>query len=131
MAGFGSLMALMAIVGLYLLHKNKIQSMKWMLWLFVAGISFPFISNTFGWLVTELGRSPWTVYGLFTIADSVSPSVTATSLLISNIVYFLLFSVLGYVMFVFCKRAVKKGPYYVDPSEAKKDGIDPFAKGVL
>lgn len=131
MAGFGTLMALMAVVGLFLLHKNKLQNMKWLLWLFVAGISFPFISNTFGWLVTELGRSPWTVYGLFTIADSVSPGVSATSLLISNIVYFLLFSVLGYVMFIFCKRAVKKGPYYVDPSEAKKDGIDPFAKGVL
>ncbi|MGO3733248.1 MAG: cytochrome ubiquinol oxidase subunit I [Vagococcus sp.] len=128
MAGFGSLMALMAIVGLVLLKKDKLGNMRWLLALFVAGISFPFISNTAGWLITELGRAPWTVYGLFTIFDSVSPSVTTTSLLISNIVYFVLFTFLGSVMFIFAKREVVDGPYYVDKSEARKNGIDPFSK---
>ncbi len=131
MAGFGTLMALMAVVGLILLHKDKLEKMRWLLWLFVAGITFPFISNTFGWLITEMGRAPWTVYGLFTIEDSVSPGVSATSLLISNITYFVLFAFLGFVMFIFAKRFVKKGPYYVDPSEARKAGIDPFAKEVF
>lgn len=129
MAGFGSLMALMAVVGLFLMRKNKLENTKWLLWLFVIGITFPFLSNTFGWLITEMGRAPWTVYGLFTIADSVSPGVSATSLLISNITYFLLFAVLGYVMFIFAKRSVRKGPYYVDKSEASKNSIDPFTKG--
>lgn len=131
MAGFGTLMALMAVVGLILLHKDKLEKMRWLLWLFVAGITFPFISNTFGWLITEMGRAPWTVYGLFTIEDSVSPGVSATSLLISNITYFVLFAFLGFVMFIFAKRFVKKGPYYVDPLEARKAGIDPFAKEVF
>ena len=131
MAGFGTLMALMAAAGLFLLKDDKLLKMRWALGIFVAGISFPFISNTTGWLITELGRAPWTVYGLFTIADSVSPSVSKTDLLISNIVYFALFLLLGYVMFVFAKRAVKKGPYYVDASEARKEGIDPFAKEVF
>lgn len=131
MAGFGTLMALMAVVGLFLLKNNKLEKMNWLLILFTAGIFFPFISNTTGWLITELGRAPWTVYGLFTIADSVSPGVTAGNLLFSNIIYFSLFAVLGFVMVVKSKRELAKGPYYVDQSEAKKDGIDPFAKEVF
>ena len=102
--------------------------MKWLLMLFTAGIFFPFISNSTGWIITEMGRAPWTVYGLFTIADSVSPSVTKGSLIFSNIVYFLLFLFLGGVMIMYAKRSLKKGPYYVSPSEAKKEAIDPFSK---
>jgi cytochrome d ubiquinol oxidase subunit I len=75
-----------------------------------------------------MGRAPWTVYGLFTIADSVSPGVTSGSLLFSNIVYFCLFLFLGMVMIVYSKRYLRKGPYYVSPSEARKEAIDPFAK---
>ena len=70
----------------------------------------PFIANTAGWLITELGRYPWTVYGLFTIEDSVSPNVSVTSLLISNIVYFLLFSGLGGTMVYLVKREMDHGP---------------------
>lgn len=131
MAGFGTLMALMAVVGLFLLKNNRLEKIDWLLFIFSASIFFPFISNTFGWLITELGRAPWTVYGLFTIADSVSPSVTFGNLLFSNIIYFSLFAILGTVMFFKSKHAIAKGPYYVDPSEAKKDGIDPFAKEVF
>jgi cytochrome d ubiquinol oxidase subunit I len=128
MAGFGTLMALMAVVGLWLLRNDKLQNMKWLLWVFTAGIAFPFISNSTGWIITEMGRAPWTVYGLFTIADSVSPGVTSGSLLFSNIVYFCLFLFLGMVMIVYSKRYLRKGPYYVSPSEARKEAIDPFAK---
>ncbi|MDT2814835.1 cytochrome ubiquinol oxidase subunit I [Vagococcus carniphilus] len=128
MAGFGTLMALMAVVGLFLLKNDRLEKMKWLLMLFTAGIFFPFISNSTGWIITEMGRAPWTVYGLFTIADSVSPSVTKGSLIFSNIVYFLLFLLLGGVMIVYAKRSLKKGPYYVSPSEAKKEAIDPFSK---
>ena len=69
-----------------------------MLWVVAITLFTPFIANTAGWLITELGRYPWTVYGLFTIEDSVSPNVSATSLVISNIVYFVLFSGLALTM---------------------------------
>ena len=63
-----------------------------------------------GCLITELGRYPWTVYGLFTIAQSVSPSVSATSLLISNIVYFSLFTILAIVMIALTVRFLRNDP---------------------
>ena len=46
--------------------------MKWLQVILVACTFAPFVANTSGWLITEMGRFPWTVYGLFTIADSVS-----------------------------------------------------------
>jgi len=57
-----------------------------------------------------LGRYPWTVYGLFTIEDSVSPNVSATSLVISNIVYFVLFSGLALTMVYLIRQELGHGP---------------------
>ena len=127
MAGFGSIMAIVGMLVLFFLRNDKIMKMGWAL----AGTSLmaiaPFIANTSGWLITELGRFPWTVYGLFTIADSVSPNVTAGNLLFSNIVYFLLFALMGTVLVKMILRENKKGPYYVDP-DAANNQIDPLAK---
>lgn len=126
MAGFGSLMALLSVVGLFLLRKDKLLEMRWLLIIFAFCTAAPFIANTSGWLITELGRFPWTVYGLFTIADSVSPSVTANQLLFSNIIYFLLFVLLGSVLVFLVQRTTKYGPY-VEDHDATSD-VDPLSK---
>lgn len=126
MVGFGMLMALLAILGLFFQRKDKILNQKWLLWLIGISLWMPFIANTCGWLITELGRYPWTVYGLFTIADSVSPNVSAGQLLFTNIVYFLLFASLGGVMIYLTRREIKKGPYL--SADDQKVAVDPFAK---
>ena len=112
MAGFGALMLLVSGLGLYFTRKKKpwLFEKRWLLWVVAITLFTPFIANTAGWLITELGRYPWTVYGLFTIEDSVSPNVSVTSLLISNIVYFLLFSGLGGTMVYLVKREMDHGP---------------------
>lgn len=126
MVGFGMLLSLIAIVALFLQHKGKLIKTKWMLWIVGVSLFLPFISNICGWLITELGRYPWTVYGVFTIADSVSPNVTAGNLLFSNIVYFLLFASLGAVLVYLIRLEMKKGPYPKQLETA--DVTDPFAK---
>ena len=45
-----------------------------------------------GWIFTEMGRQPWTVFGLLTTAKSVSPGVTASSVIISLTVFTLLYA---------------------------------------
>lgn len=125
MAGFGSLMALLSVVGLVLLRNDKLQKMKWLMVIMSLCTFAPFIANTSGWLITELGRFPWTVYGLFTIADSVSPSVTAPQLLFSNIMYFLIFALLGGVLVFLVQRTAKYGPY---AEEKEIEATDPLSK---
>ena len=50
-------------------------------------IPIGFVAVIAGWLVTEVGRQPWTVYGLLRTAESVSPSLTGSDVLISLLAY--------------------------------------------
>lgn len=134
MSGSGMFLILVSAVALWLGRKQKdILSKKWALYVVAFCTFVPFMANTAGWLITELGRYPWTVYGVFTIADSVSPNVSATSLLISNIVYFLLFSGLGGVMIYLVKKELNKGPFADVAGQDKetKAVVDPFEKGAF
>lgn len=135
MAGFGVLMFLVSLFGLIFTRKKKASlfEKRWMLWIMALCTFVPFIANTAGWLITELGRYPWTVYGLFTIEQSVSPNVSVNSLLFSNIVYFLLFAGLGAVMVYLITVELKKGPDYEEKQLAKNQSAntDPFDKEVF
>ena len=135
MAGFGALMLLVSALGLFFTRKKKpsLYEKRWMLWVVGLCTVAPFLANTTGWLITELGRYPWTVYGLFTIEQSVSPNVSVTSLLISNIIYFLLFAGLGSVMIYLVTVELKKGPDYEEKKLAQnnKASLDPFDKEVF
>ena len=131
MASSGALLVLVAMAGLWFsMRKKTLMNMNWLLYIIGFTLFIPFIANTTGWLVTELGRFPWTVYGLYTMADSVSPNVSVASLMTSNIVYFLLFSILGGVMVYFVRKEVIAGPYAIKKDEDKhnKKNDDPFEK---
>lgn len=131
MAGVAALIMLVSIVGLILTRKKKntLINHKWMLWIVGLCTFVPFIANTAGWLITEEGRYPWTVYGLFTIAQSVSPTATVGSLLTSNIVYFVVFSCLSVVMIYLIVKELRKGPEQFSKEELTYH--DPFDKEVL
>ena len=133
MTGFGALLALASIVGLVMTRRGKesLYRHRWCLWVLALLTFAPFLANTTGWLITELGRAPWTVYGLFTIAQSVSPSVSVTSLLISNIIYFVLFTSLAITLIALVVRYLRNDPVELDAAQADKKATDPFAKGAF
>jgi len=125
----GTLMLLFGIYGVYLGWKKKLvsKSNKWFYRFMVAGISFPFIANTSGWIMTEMGRQPWTVFGLMTTEDSISPSVSAGQVLFSIITFCSVYTILGIIMVFLFVKVIKKGPYLMDKKEEKVNS-DPFAK---
>ncbi|WP_308555085.1 cytochrome ubiquinol oxidase subunit I [uncultured Lactobacillus sp.] len=134
MAGFGALMALVSVVGLIMTRKKKVSlyNHRWCLWVIALMTFTPFIANTGGWLITELGRAPWTVYGLFTIAQSVSPNVSVASLLTSNIVYFCLFTGLAIILIGLIVRFLHNDPEELAmKTQASDKETDPFAKGAF
>ena len=110
MVGLGFLMALLAVVGLivWLRLKFKINSRWW--YLLTAAIFLPYLANTTGWLLTELGRQPWVVYGLLKTVDAVSPNVSAGMVLTSLIVFTLLYGVLIVVDVYMLVKFSKAGP---------------------
>ncbi|MDF7663522.1 cytochrome ubiquinol oxidase subunit I [Bifidobacterium sp. ESL0763] len=129
MAAVGVATLILAICVLWFTRssKNTLADSRWKLWILGVCTYLPFVGTTGGWLITELGRYPWIVYGLQTIADAVSPTATVPSLLITNIVYFLLFCLMGGVMIFYSRRVLHQGPEPENAATAKAPESAPAA----
>lgn len=117
MIGSGFLMALLAVIGLWLWWKKKmkIQSKLWY-GLFLA-LFLPYLANTTGWLLTEMGRQPWVVYGLLKTADAFSPNLTPGMVLTSLLVFTLVYGALIVVDVYLLVKFAKAGPAAVARTE--------------
>jgi cytochrome bd ubiquinol oxidase subunit I len=94
MVGLGVLMAALGLVSLVLRRGGRIYTNRWLQRCTVVMGPVGFISILAGWTVTEVGRQPFTVYGLLRTADSASPidlPGMATSLAAFAVVYLLVF----------------------------------------
>jgi cytochrome d ubiquinol oxidase subunit I len=95
MAYLATLIMLFALWGGWLLYRKKLGHAKWFLRIAPWVVILPFLMNTAGWLLTENGRQPWIVQGLMKTANGVSPSVSATDIWISILVFLAVFVALG------------------------------------
>jgi cytochrome d ubiquinol oxidase subunit I len=94
MVGLGLLMALLGFVGLWLRWRKRLYQATWFQRAALVMGPSGFIALLAGWITTEVGRQPYTVYGLLRTAESMSPidaPAVATSLLAFVIVYVLVF----------------------------------------
>lgn len=121
----GGIMILLSLIGLFLIKRKTLMENAWYLKIMLGAICLPFIANTAGWIMTEIGRQPWTVMGLFTTAQSVSPNVTATDLWISIIAFLGAYTILAVVLITLIVKQVKKGPQKDAP---EKPDVDLFNK---
>jgi cytochrome bd ubiquinol oxidase subunit I len=97
MAYGGVVLLLLGLTGAWLLWRRKLADAGWYLRIAVWAIPLPFVLNTAGWALTENGRQPWIVQGLQLVRDAVSPSISATTVIISLSVFVLVYAVLGVV----------------------------------
>ena len=118
MAGLGLLAALLAAAGLWLTRRRRIPRSRWFYRVALWGLALPYLATTTGWIFTEMGRQPWTVFGLLTTAQSVSAGVTASSVIISLTVFTLLYAGLAAIAGWLMVRHVKEGA----PVEAEQPG---------
>jgi cytochrome d ubiquinol oxidase subunit I len=94
MIGLGMLMALLGAVSLFLRWRGKLYDSPWMHRIMVAMGPAGFVALLCGWVTTEVGRQPYTIYGLVRTSDSVSPIALpgiATSMVAFVLVYFVVF----------------------------------------
>jgi cytochrome bd-type quinol oxidase subunit 1 len=114
MAYAAGLVFLVGLWGLWLTWRKKLATTRLFLFVAVWTVALPFVMNTAGWLLTESGRQPWIVQGLQLTRDGVSPSVNTTSLVISLVIFVLLYLVLALVdlvlMLRFARRELTPGP---------------------
>src|SRR6266404_108364 len=110
MVGCGLVMLLLGWVGTYLSRKGSIEQSRLLLWLTFLSFPLPFIATLTGWFTAEVGRQPWTVYGLLRTADAVTPFLTARTVLISLIVYCAVYTFIFAFGTFYIYRLLRAGP---------------------
>jgi len=108
MTGAGGVMLLLALYGMWQIRKDKLINKTRYLRLMTFGIALPFIANTAGWLMTELGRQPWVVFGLMKTEDAISPTVAPGEVLFALIAFTTMYTILGAISIYLFARHIKK-----------------------
>ena len=110
MIGLGMLAMLVAVVGLILTRKGRVNLPTWTWNLSIWAAPLGLLAISIGWLFTEMGRQPWLVFSLMKTADGVSPGITALDVLISIVVFTMIYGVLAVVEFKILRAAIDAGP---------------------
>jgi cytochrome d ubiquinol oxidase subunit I len=109
MVGAGTLMVLLAGIGLYLVLTGKTGRYPKFLTVLLWAIPLPYLANSSGWLLAEVGRQPWIVYGLMKTVDGVSQVVSPGTVLFSLLTFTLIYGVLMAVDVYLLAKYARKG----------------------
>jgi cytochrome d ubiquinol oxidase subunit I len=118
MVGLGFAMLALGLWSLWLRYRRRLYETSWLHRAAIVMGPSGFVAVIAGWIVTEVGRQPYTVYGLLTTAQSTSPIASAAvgaSLVGFIAVYFALFGA---------------GTFYIlrlmnEPPHADESGLPP------
>ncbi|GAA2886630.1 cytochrome ubiquinol oxidase subunit I [Streptosporangium fragile] len=116
MITFGLSVAGLSVLGLWLTRKRRRDPRPpreipaWFARVCLLALPLPTIAMIAGWLLSEIGRQPWTVQGELLTAASVSPGVSLTEVAISLAIFTALYGALALAEVVLLVRYVKAGP---------------------
>ncbi|WP_287373027.1 cytochrome ubiquinol oxidase subunit I [Prosthecochloris sp.] len=121
MVGTGTLMLVIASLSLFYVIRNRYMFPSWaeklMLWSFLL----PYLANTTGWILAEIGRQPWIVFGLLRTEDAVTPAsvVSSSEVMFSMIVFVLIYSALTLANIFLIKKSAIAGLQSQEPTEGR------------
>ena len=110
MAGLGTIFVAVMAVAAFLLWRNKLFASRWMLWILLLCLPFPYIANTAGWMTAEVGRQPWLVYNLMRTTEGYSRYVHAGNGLFTLLGFMGLYTVLAVLFLYLMQREIAHGP---------------------
>jgi cytochrome d ubiquinol oxidase subunit I len=122
MVGCGVIMLFVAMAGQILRLRGRLWDSVWFLRLCQLAAPLGFIAVIAGWTTTEVGRQPWTVYGLLRTTDSVSPSLTGTDVALSLVFYMIVYLIMFPTGIAFMAGLVRRGPQQNVAAEAVESG---------
>jgi cytochrome d ubiquinol oxidase subunit I len=142
MVGIGVAMLAIIVAGGYLRARGTLFTCRWFLRVCQIASSFGFVAVLAGWTTTEVGRQPWTVFGLLRTADSVSPSLSTGDVAWSLLGYVVAYFIIYTVGFRYLLRLIRSGPATASTTPAMLGGksriigmlsaapkLDPTAEG--
>ncbi|MBX3709499.1 MAG: cytochrome ubiquinol oxidase subunit I [Gammaproteobacteria bacterium] len=121
MVGLGLMMLCVIILSLWLRFHRRLHA-EWFLRICQYAGPIGFLTVLAGWVTTEVGRQPWTVYGLLRTAHSISPSLTGIDVLLSFVGYILVYLIIFPVGFTLMAKIIRKGPAETGSNEPIEGG---------
>jgi cytochrome bd ubiquinol oxidase subunit I len=115
MVGCGLLMMALAWVGSFYLLFDRKPGQQLLLWATFLSFPLPFIATLTGWFTAEVGRQPWSVYGIVRTADAVTPTLTTQAVTVSLIIFAVVYLVIFSFGTLYVYRLLKAGPVEAEP----------------
>ena len=122
MVGCAVIMLGVVLLGGWLRWHGRLYDTRLFLRLTPLAAPLGFVAVIAGWCVTEVGRQPWTVYGLLRTADSVSPSLTSFDVVLSLAGYMLVYLLIYPCGLFLMLHIIRKGPEHSDEQVSRIDG---------
>jgi cytochrome bd ubiquinol oxidase subunit I len=107
MVGLGFLFLALTVYGWF--RRNNLEDNPRFLKVMLLAIPLPYIANEAGWILTEVGRQPWVVYGVMKTSAAVSP-IGVSQVLPSLVAFILVYSLLGAAALYLMATNARKGP---------------------
>lgn len=110
MVGLGTFFVAILLAAVLLLWRGRLDTTPAMLWILLLAFPFPYIATTAGWLVAELGRQPWLVYGLQRTMHGTSPTVPGGNVVFTTLGFIGLYVLIGLIFLYLVMRELARGP---------------------
>jgi cytochrome bd ubiquinol oxidase subunit I len=112
MVGLGTILLLIAGLGVLLLWRGRLYTSRPMLWALMLAFPFAYIANIAGWITAEAGRQPWVVFGVMATKAGASPaeSVPAGTSLFTLLGFTGLYLFVAILYLMLIVRIVNRGP---------------------
>jgi cytochrome d ubiquinol oxidase subunit I len=120
MVGIGLAMLALTLCSWWVWARGELDRSRWFHKLCEIASPLGFVAVIAGWVTTEVGRQPWTVYGLLRTKDSVTPSLTGSGVLASLIVYIVAYVVIFGIGGFFMVRFLRVGPIDQAPDAGRR-----------
>jgi len=118
MVGLGGIMILLAVLGWIKSRKGDIAASPRYLKVMVWSMLMPTVAISLGWIMTEIGRQPWIVFGLMKTRDAVSKSVSPGVAMFGFVTYLVVYTVLIFFYLFLMKKYAS-----MDPQPAGADNM--------
>lgn len=109
MVGLGIFFILLFVVVFYVHRKKTLENNRWLLHTMLWSIPLAYLASVAGWVVTEVGRQPWTVQDLLPTVAAVSKN-QSVSVIVTFFVFAVLFAVLLAAELKIMFKQIKLGP---------------------
>ncbi|MDQ7843445.1 MAG: cytochrome ubiquinol oxidase subunit I [Armatimonadota bacterium] len=109
MVGAGFVLLALAVYAIFQVMAEQLTFSRRAGAVFAWAIVLPYLANTAGWIVAEVGRQPWIVQGLLKTEAGLSPNVSAASVLLSLVGFTALYTLLTVVTAYLLIRFARQG----------------------